>query len=170
MIISQTKRLILRKFDLDDAIFFKTLTTTPKWLKYIGDRNIKTLDDARENLKKGSLKSYREHGFGLYVLELKDDNRTLIGACGLIKREQLEHVDIGFALLPEYEGQGFGYESAIEVVRLAKKKFKLKKLFAITLPINVNSINLINKLGFKLKKIAKPFDDDKELLLFAKTL
>lgn len=170
MIIAETERLIIRKFTLEDASFFKELTNSPHWLKYIGNRNIKSLKDSKNYLKNGSLKSYKEHGFGFYVLQLKNNDAVLVGTCGLIKREKLEHVDLGFALLPEYEGKGYGYESSVAIINLAKKKFNLKKLLAITLPHNSNSIKLLEKLGFSLEKRAKLFEDDEELLLFAKTL
>lgn len=169
MIVAETERLIIRKFTQKDAGFFKILTNTPHWLKYIGDRNINTLEDSKNYLKNGSLKSYKDHGFGFYVLQLKS-NGTPIGTCGLIKREQLEHVDLGFALLPEYEGLGFGYESSKAIISLARIQFKLEKLLAITLPQNTNSIKLIAKLGFQLEKREKLFEDDEELLLFAKKL
>ena len=116
------------------------------------------------------MKSYRQNGYGFYVLELKDDNKTPIGTCGLIKREQLDYADVGFALLPEFEGRGFGFESSTAVLWLAKNNFRLEKLLAIALPSNTKSIKLIKKLGFKLEKKTKLFDDDDELLLFAKCL
>ncbi|MBQ0787367.1 MAG: GNAT family N-acetyltransferase, partial [Oceanihabitans sp.] len=90
--------------------------------------------------------------------------------CGLIKRDTLEHVDIGFAMLPENEGKGYGYESSVAVLKLAKEVFKLQTIVAITLPTNAPSIKLIEKLGLTYQKRVKPFDTDEELLLFAKTL
>ena len=170
MLIAETNRLLISKITLNDAPFFLELANTPNWLKYIGDRNLKTVKDAKDYLRKGTLKSYKDHGFGFYKLILKEKNNTLIGVCGLIKREQLEDVDIGFALLPEHESIGFGYEASVAVLRLAKERFSLKKLVAITLPINKNSINLLEKLGFIYEKKVNPFEDGKELLLFAKSL
>lgn len=170
MIIAETNRLLISKFTLDDAAFFKELVNTPNWIKYIGDRNIKTLKDARKRIKEGHLKSYNTNGFGFYKLLLKEENNKSIGTCGLIKRDSLEHVDIGFAMLPQYEGNGFGYESALAVMALAKNEFKLDKIVAITLANNPNSIKLLEKLGLTFEKTVKPFDDEQELLLFAKTL
>jgi RimJ/RimL family protein N-acetyltransferase len=169
MIIAETNRLIISKLSLKDAPFFLKLVNTPHWIKYIGDRNLKTVKDAEDYLLNGTLKSYKEFGFGFYKLQLKEENKT-IGTCGLIKREQLDDVDLGFAFLPEFEGKGFGYEASLAVITLAKKRFHLKKLLAITLPINSNSIKLLEKLGFIYQKSVKPFDDDKELLLFAKQI
>ena len=155
---------------MKDAPKFLKLVNTPNWLKYIGDRHIKTIEDARNYLKNGTLKSYATFGFGFYKLQLKAENNIFIGTCGLIKREHLDDVDIGFALLPEYEGQGFGYEASRVIMQLAKEKFNLKRIVAITLPSNTKSIKLLEKLGLSYEKRTKPFEDGQELLLFAKTL
>ncbi|MDO6596507.1 GNAT family N-acetyltransferase [Oceanihabitans sp. 2_MG-2023] len=169
MMVAKTQRLTLSKFTLEDAAFFLELVNTPHWLKYIGDRNTKTIQDAENRIKEGHLKSYNTNGFGFYVLRLNESN-TPIGTCGLIKRETLDHVDIGFAMLPDYEKKGFGYEASLAVLKLAKETFKLKKIVAITLPTNTPSIKLLEKLGLSYQKKVKPFEDDEELLLFAKTL
>ena len=169
MSIAETNRLIISELSLEDAPFFLKLVNTPNWIKYIGDRNVKTVKEAEDYLLNGTLKSYEEFGFGFYKLHHKEENKT-IGTCGLIKREQLEAVDLGFAFLPEFEGKGFGYEAALAIITLAKKRFHLKKLLAITLPMNSSSIKLLHKLGFIYQKSVKPFDDDEELLLFAKQL
>jgi len=168
--IAETNRLIISKITLDDAAFFLELVNTPNFIKYIGDRNLKTVEDAKTYLKNGTLKSYEDFGFGFYKLLLKEENNKAIGTCGLVKREQLDNVDIGFAMLPNYEGKGFGYESCIAVLKLAKEQFKLNKVLAITLPTNNNSIKLLEKIGLSYEKRIKPFEDDEELLLFAKNL
>ena len=170
MIIAETERLIIAKVTKEDAPFFLELMNTPHWLKYIGDRNVKTIEAAEENLKNGILKSYKERGFGFYKLLLKAENNKVIGTVGLIKRKELEHVDIGFGFLPQYEGKGYGYESSVEIIQLAQCKFNLKKITAITNPVNKNSIKLLEKLGLTLEKRINPFEDGKELLLFAKNL
>ena len=169
MILAETNRLVISKISLDDAPFFMKLVNTPNWLKYIGDRNLKTIQDTETYLTNGILKSYKELGFGFYKLQTKVDN-TSIGICGLVKREQLEDVDFGFAFLPEFEGQGYGYEASTAIIDKAVEIFNIKKLLAITLPINSNSIKLLSKLGFIYEKRVKPFEDDEELLLFAKQL
>jgi RimJ/RimL family protein N-acetyltransferase len=169
MIIAETQRLIISKVTIADAPFFVELMNTPHWLKYIGDRHIKTIKQAENHLKKGILKSYKDFGFGFYKLLLKHEQNKTIGVVGLVKRKELEHVDIGFGFLPDYEGKGYGYESSKEIIKLAKNKFNLKKITAITDPINTNSIKLLEKLGLTLEKKVIPFDDGKELLLFAKT-
>lgn len=170
MPIAETSRLIISKITLKDSKFFLELVNTPHWLKYIGDRHIKTIKDANNYLRNVTLKSYADFGFGFYKLQLKEDINKTIGICGLVKREQLNDVEIGFALLPEYENKGFGLEASIAILNLAKEIFNLKKITAITLPTNTNSIKLLEKLGLTIEKTVKPFDDGEELLLFAKTL
>lgn len=170
MQITETPRLIISKITLKDSKFFLELVNTPHWLKYIGDRKIKTLNDAKTYLQNVTLKSYTNFGFGFYKLQLKEESNKTIGICGLVKREQLEDVEIGFALLPEYENKGFGHEASLAVLDVAKQVFNLKKITAITLPTNKSSINLLEKLGLSFEKNIKPFDDGEELLLFAKTL
>lgn len=170
MIIAETERLEITKFSIKDAPFFMELVNSPNWIKYIGDRNTKTYEDAEKRIAEGHLKSYEEYGFGFYKLLLKSENNKPIGTCGLIKREELEDVDIGFAFLPEYEGKGFGYEASGEIIKLAKNSFKLKKLAAITNTDNKNAIKLLKKLGFTFEKQINPFKDGKELFLFTKEL
>lgn len=170
MIIAETERLLISKVTLQDAPFFVELMNTPHWLKYIGDRNIRSVKDAEENLKNGILKSYKYHGFGFYKIVLKSESNKIIGTAGLIKREELDDVDIGFGFLPEYEGKGFGYEASVEIMKLAKEVFKLKRIVAITNPENHNSIKLLEKLGLVFEKRINPFEEDKELLFFTKIL
>ncbi len=170
MIIAETERLTISKITLKEAPFFVELMNTPSFLKYIGDRNIKTIHDAELYLNKGILKSYEEHGFSYYKLKLKEDRNKIIGIVGLLKRKQLLDADIGFSFLPEFEGKGYGYEASVVIIKLAKETFKLKRIVAITNTDNNKSIKLIEKLGLTFEKRVKPFDDDEELLLFAKTL
>ncbi|CDF77851.1 GCN5-related N-acetyltransferase [Formosa agariphila KMM 3901] len=170
MYISATKRLYFEELNTSDAPFILELMNTPHWLEHIGDRNIKTLEDAKNVITNTHLKSYREHGFGFYKLLLKSENLSPIGVCGLIKRPELDGVDIGFAFLPAYERQGLGSESALEIIKLAETKFNLKEVLAIVSPENSASIKLLEKLGLTYQKNVTPFSDGKELLLFSKTL
>jgi len=167
--VAETNRLTISKFTIADAPFFLELVNTPHWIKYIGDRNIKTIREAEQRIINGHIKSYETHGFGFYKLNLKENNNP-IGTCGLIKRDTLEHVDIGFAFLPEYESKGYGFESSKAILKIAKDEFKLETILAITLLTNQPSINLLEKLGLSFQKKVKPFDDNEELLLFAKNL
>ena len=170
MPITTTNRLIISKVTLNDAPFFVELMNTPSWLQYIGDRHIKTVKDAEKHLKNGILKSYKEKGYGFYKITQKSEPAKTIGIVGLIKREELEHTDIGFGFLPAYEGKGYGYEASVAIMELAKNKFRLDKVLAITNPDNKSSIHLLEKLGLSFQKRINPFDDNEELLLFARTL
>ncbi len=168
MIIAETKRLLIAKMNLEDAPFMLELLNTPHWLKYIGDRNVKNVEEAETYLKNGILKSYKESGFGFYKLLLKEENKRIIGTSGLVKREQLDDVDIGFAMLPDYEGKGFGMESSLEIMKFAEHQLHLKRIAAITSPRNSSSIKLLQKLGLSYEKKVNPFEDTEELMLFVK--
>ncbi len=170
MSITKTNRLIISKVTLKDAPFFLELMNTPHWIKYIGDRNVKTVKEAETYLKNGILKSYKERGYGFYKVALKSNPNAAIGICGLIKRDEFDIPDIGFAFLPQFEGEGYGYESSVTILEQARNEFDVIKVGAITLELNVNSIKLLEKLGFSFEKTIKPFDDDQELLFFAKDL
>ena len=170
MQIITTQRLIISKVTLKDAPFFVELMNTPSWLKFIGDRNIKTVEDAENNLKNGILNSYETSGYGFYKVTQKSDPNKPIGIAGLVKRKELEHTDIGFGFLPDFEGKGFGYESSMAIMQLAKHTFKLSRILAITDPENKSSIHLLEKLGLSFQNSIYPFVDNEELLLFAKYL
>ncbi len=164
--ILETSRLLLRELNTGDAAFILTLLNTPTWLKFIGDRGVKNLDDAKNYILNGPVKSYTEKGFGLYLIELKDWTAP-IGMCGLIKRDFLPDPDIGFALLPEFEGKGYGYESASAVLSYGRNNLGLQKIAAITVKENVNSIHLLEKIGLREEgTVVYPGTDD-ELLLFS---
>ena len=164
--ILETDRLRLREFTLDDAPFIKVLVNTPGWLKYIGERNVQTEEQARGYLTRGPIKSYQENGFGLWMVELKE-NATPIGMCGLLRRDFLDHPDIGFAFLPDYHGKGYAYEAAQATLSFAKNQLGLATLCAITLPTNSHSIKLLEKIGMKyLHPVLSPLSHD-ELLLYS---
>lgn len=160
----ETERLVLRQFCQDDAAFIRELLNTPGWLQYIGYRGIKTLQDAEQYLVNGPMKSYEQHGFGLYMVVLKDGH-VPIGMCGLIKRDTLQHVDIGFAFLPAYMGKGYGYEAAAETLAYATDVLRHEKVLAITLPGNAASIALLNKIGMRPQ--GNMHMGDEELILFS---
>jgi RimJ/RimL family protein N-acetyltransferase len=160
--ILETERLRLREFNLDDTMFIIELLNTPGWIKYIGDRNVKTEEQAIEYLQNGPLKSYAQNGFGLSMVETKRGQS--IGMCGILKRDTLENPDIGFAFLPEFAGQGYAYEIASATLNYAIDNLEISKISAITLPDNTRSIKLLEKIRMKL---IKPFvQNGEELLLF----
>lgn len=149
--ILETERLQLREFNLEDTPFVIELLNSKGWLQFIGDRNIKTEEQAQNYLINGPLKSYVDNGFGLWLVGRKSDQKPL-GMCGIIKRQTLPNPDIGFAFLPEFAGQGYAYEIASAVLLYAKNDLKITKIAAIILPENIKSIRLIEKLQFNFVK------------------
>lgn len=165
-IVFETERLNIRPFTLQDTAFIIELVNSEGWLKYIGDRNIKTTTDAEAYLSNGPIKSYSQHNFGLWMVELKN-SQTPIGMCGLIKRDTLANPDIGFAFLPAFEKQGYAFEAAQATMQYATHVLKLATVLAITLPENNSSIKLLNKIGLQfVAPITMPGDDEK-LMLFS---
>ncbi len=146
----ETPRLILRDLDMDDSSFILKLVNTESWLRFIGDRGIHTLLDAKTYIVGGPIHSYLTMGFGFQLVMLKE-TQTAIGLCGLVKRDSLDHVDLGFAFLPEYEGKGYGFEAAQAALNHAQTVLLKSTVLAITNKDNIRSIALLNKLGFKLK-------------------
>ena len=168
MNILVTERLILRRFTLDDTEFIIELLNTEGWIKYIGEKNVKTTDQARAYLENGPLKSYCNNGFGLALVEMKAD-RVPIGMCGLINRDYLDHLDVGFAFLPNQTGQGYAFEVVKKTVEHAFAELKQEKLLAITLPQNYSSIKLLSKIGFKYDKNFITPDTNEDLCLYSIT-
>ena len=154
MQILQTERLTLREITTGDAEFMLALLNDPSWIKFIGDRGVRTIEQAKNYIDEKMIMSYRDHGFGLYVTELKE-NKTPIGLCGLVKRDSIEDVEIGFAFLPDFTGKGFGYESASATMEFAKKNLNIKRIVAITDPRNIKSQRLLNKIGLQFEKTIK---------------
>jgi RimJ/RimL family protein N-acetyltransferase len=165
MLVCETSRLIIRQFTIDDASFIFRLLNSPMWLTYIGDRHIRGLNDARNYLVNGPLVSYDRYGFGLYLVALKDDN-TPIGMTGLIKRNGLEEVDLGFAFLPEYTGRGYAYEAANAVMNYALSSLKLTRVAAITTEKNEHAISLLNKIGMHHEKMVQLPGNDTQFMYF----
>jgi RimJ/RimL family protein N-acetyltransferase len=164
--ILETNRLLLREFTLDDTPFIIELLNSPGWIEFIGDRNVKTEEQAKLYLQNGPLKSYKENGFGLSMVQLKDGN-TPIGMCGIIRRHNLDGTDIGFAFLPEFISKGYGYEIAWAVLKHAKAVLQLPTILAITVPHNRASIKLLEKIGLKFVKLFHFPDSEEELLLYS---
>ena len=166
MNIIETNRLILRKFILDDAGFVLELLNSPSWLKYIGDRNVKNLEDAKNYISDKLISSYVKNGFGLYEIILKKNNIP-VGMCGLIKRDTLENIDLGFALSPVFTGKGYAFEAAFATLNYAKTVLKLERIIAITTTENKNSIKLLEKLKFVFEKMVHLSNEEEELMLFS---
>ena len=162
-----TDRLTIRQLTPADAPFMLALLNSPLWLRFIGDRNVHTHEDAVRYLETGAMHSYQQYGFGAYRVSLRDTDET-IGTCGLHRRDTLPDIDLGFAFLPGYEGKGYGYESASAVLTHAANDLKLTRLTAFCNPENQASIALIEKLGFQFEKRIQY--GGKESLLYGKQL
>lgn len=168
-IIIETERLVLKELETDDAEFIFRLLNSPGWLKYIGTRNINSLEDAGSYITNKLVQGYKDNGFGFYLAQIKSTNEKT-GMCGLVKREGLDNIDIGFAFLPEYEGKGYAFEAASAVMDYAKDTLKIKQIAAITLPYNTGSIKVLEKLGMSFVKNIKLPNDSDELMLYIKIL
>ncbi len=166
MKVLETERLILRQFSEDDAEFILELLNDPSFIQNIGDRKIRSLDGAKVYIRNGPVASYAHHGFGLYLVELKETGES-IGMCGLIQRENLDNVDIGYAFLPRFWSRGYAVESASAVKDYARDVIGLKRLVGITTPSNFPSIGVLEKIGMKFEKMIKLSDEDVELSLFS---
>lgn len=161
----ETKRLRLIPASKDFAPFALKLMNSPKWIEFIGQRNIHTVEDAEKYIEEKMLPQFERLGFGNYYVVEKFSGETL-GACGLYTREGLESVDIGFAFLEEYEGKGFAYEAASKIMQEGIEQFGLTSICAITTPENKSSQKLIEKLGLRFKEIINLPDDPVDLMLY----
>lgn len=169
MQVLQTVRLTVRHFDRGDAPFILELLNEPSWVQYIGDKGIRTLSDAERYIQDVLLAMYARLGFGLYLVELTGSGESL-GMCGLVKRDSLQDVDLGFAFLPRSWGRGYAYESAAAIMSHAKLRLGLNRLVAITLPTNQAASKLLRKLGFAPERLITATAGGEELMLYSITL
>ena len=161
----ETERLIIKPTNTEDAEFIFEIMNTPKYHKYIGDRNIKSLEDAENYIKNRMLLQYEKVGFGNFTIILKSDD-SKIGFCGIYLRDGLDIPDIGFAFFEEFEGKGYAFEAASELKKLAKTEFGLQKLSGITVEYNHSSRKLLEKLGLKFQKKFFMEGDPEELMYY----
>lgn len=163
--ITQTKNLILREAQPTDATFIKQLVNTQTWLEHIGDRNVHSIHDAEQFIKERLVASYKSNGYGLFVVCLREQ-QTAIGLCGFVKRDYLEHPDIGFALLPNYAGHGYGKEAGIATMKYGLEQLKFKVILGITSQENPISQGLLTRLGLKNVGLITPPEEKEKLVLF----
>lgn len=152
MTVLETARLRLRLLTAGDAPFIRRLVNDPDWLRYIGERHVHSDEDAVKYIRNGPAASYEKNGFGLWLVELKAGG-TPIGMCGLIRRDTLPDVDLGFAYLPEFRGQGYAVEAGQASLAHGRTKLGLKRIVAITAPDNHGSIKVIEKLGLRFERV-----------------
>lgn len=161
----ETERLIIRPISLDDADFIFELYNMPKFIKFIGDRNIHSVSDAEEYIKARFLPQFEKLGFGNYLVVLKEGKHK-IGGVGIFEREGLDIVDIGFSVLEKFEGKGYMYEAAEKVKSIGMDIFSLHKISAITTKDNFSSQKLIEKLDLKFKKYITLPNQTEELMYY----
>ena len=146
-----TSRLRISRLERDDAAFIYALLNDPDWLRFIGDRGVSTIEDARDYIESGPAEMYRRYGFGLYRVALGSAQKP-IGICGILQRETLEHADLGFAFLPEFRKQGYALEAAQAVLRHEFRQHRLSRIYAMVSAENHASRNLLQKLGFSFER------------------
>ncbi len=162
----ETERLLLRPLGMEDADFIIELLNDPSFIKNIGDRNVRSVEDAHGYILKGPVTSYEKNGFGLCLVILKETDEA-IGMCGLIKRDALEDVDLGYAFLPRYWSKGYAVEAAKATLNFGWQVIGLKRIVAVTDPANTPSNRVLEKLGFVFEKMVKIAADDIDLNLYA---
>jgi RimJ/RimL family protein N-acetyltransferase len=168
-IVCETPRLAIRTLSGADAGFILRLVNDPDWLRYIGDRNVHDERDARRYIAEGPVAMRKRHGFALDVVERKEDGAAM-GLCGLIKRDTLDDVDLGFAFLPPYRGLGYAREACVAVLARAAREFAFLRVAAITSPDNAPSIRLLGSLGFAFVRRMKLTPDDAGTNLYMRSL
>lgn len=166
MIILETERLTLRKITLDDAAFMLDLLNQPSFIQFIGDRGVRTLEDACKIIEERYLTAYERLGFGIYLTLLRETS-TPIGICGLVKRDGLDDVDIGYAFLPQYWSKGYASESASAVLAYARNTLGMKRILGITTPGNTGSIRVLEKIGFNFERMIRLPGEETDLKLFS---
>jgi len=169
MQVLETDRLALRRAAADDAGFMYELMNDPGWLEHIGDRGIRSVDDARGYIRDRLQAQYLRLGYGLYLVELKNP-RTPVGLCGLVKRDWLDDVDLGFAFLPQFRGRGCALEAAAATLEHAHAVLGLARIVAIVSPANRASIRVLERLGMRLERRVTPPAETTEVCLFAREL
>jgi [ribosomal protein S5]-alanine N-acetyltransferase len=166
MTVLETERLSLREITTDDAAFLLGLLNEPSFIQNIGDKNVRTIDDACVYALNGPIASYKQHGFGLYLVALKGPGEP-IGISGLVKRDALPHADIGYAFLPAYWRKGYALEATTAIKQHAFTVLGHQQLLAIVNPENASSIRVLEKIGFKFKRMVRMSPDAPEICLYS---
>ena len=169
MNVIETERLNLREVSESDAAFVLELLNDPDFVRHVADRGVRTLEDARRYVAERFTAAYRRDGFGFWLVEPKESGLPA-GICGLVKRDALPGVDVGYAFLPPFRSKGYAYESASAVVAYAREALGLKRIYAIVNPENAVSIRVLEKLGMKFERMVRLSPDEPEVRLFAADL
>jgi ribosomal-protein-alanine N-acetyltransferase len=165
----ETERLRLSWLTEDDADLMLAIWNDPDFIRFVGDRGVRTLDEAREAMRQGVMKLYRDYGYGPYRMSLPGSDEAM-GICGLFKRDNLEYPDIGYGLLPAFCGSGYAFEAAHAVSEHAREHMKLAELCAIVTPENTRSVHLLEKLGMIAGEHFRMPGDDEDVVLYSASL
>lgn len=165
----ETKRLQLREFTLADAPYMLRQLNEPSFIENIADRGVRTLQQAEAYLQNGAMASYQHSGFGFWAV-IEKSSGQIIGMCGLVKRDNLPHADLGYSFLPEHFGHGYAFEAAQACIDAAKDRFNLPKLLAIVNTNNLASRKLLEKLGFTFQRMIALYENEPDLCLYSITL
>jgi RimJ/RimL family protein N-acetyltransferase len=165
MNLLETERLRLRRVTLADATFIHELVNEPAFLRNIGDKGVRSLSDACDYIREGPITSYERRGFGMYIVSQKESGEP-IGICGLVKRDTLDDVDIGFAFLSRFWSMGYALESAAAALEYARGVLGLERIAGVTVSDNTGSIRLLEKLGLRFERNVRLADDGPELRLY----
>ena len=163
----ETARLSLRRFVFDDAPFIVALLNQPSFIRNIGDRGVRNVDDAQRYLRDGPMAMYEKFGFGLWRASRRADDE-FVGMCGLLKRDVLPAVDVGYAFLPEHWGQGYAFEAAQATVEHGARKFGLKRIIGVVSDHNAASIRVLEKVGMRFECMYPMHPGEPEVRLYAR--
>ena len=166
MTVIETERLTLRRMLPSDAELMLETLNEPAFIRFVADRGVRTIADAADYIATKIAPSYEQHGFGFFIVELKA-SRKPIGVCGLVKRETIDDVDIGFSLLERFSGNGYAYEAAAAVMDYGRTVHGLKRIVGFTAPDNHRSIKLLEKLGLRFEKMMQLPGYESESKVFA---
>ena len=166
MNLIETGRLLINKITIDDAAFILELMNDKDWIKNIGDKGVRTIEDAQAYIQNRFLKTYIESNYGFYTMNLKN-TLQIIGIVGLVDRKGIDHIDIGYGILPEFRGKGYAFEAAKAIYDYGYQELNLEKIVAIVNPDNLPSIKLLSKLGLEFEKMVRLPDEEIEILLYS---
>lgn len=164
--IAETARLRIRRLTVEDAVFVLALTNEPAFLAHIGDKGLRSVEDAERFLREGPWTNQPRPGYGQFAVELKETGSP-VGVCGLLYREGLDLSDVGFAVLSQYRGQGLAFEAAEAVMRYGRSTLGLTQIVGLTSRSNVASIRLLEKLGLRFERMAAMGDKGKKAALYS---
>lgn len=165
----QTARLTLRRLEFADAPFLVGLLNQPSFLANIGDRGVRTVEDAHRYLREGPMAMYEKHGFGLWHVAQRSDDAP-VGMCGLLRRDVLPDVDLGYAFLPEYWGRGYAFEAAAATLREASARFGLTRVVGVVSEGNSASIRVLEKLGMRYERLVSLRPNEPDVRLYGTSL